>query len=87
MPENPNSRIVRVNYRDRETTTMMCEADTMACFHTHDGHMVLELTRADARGKPLEGWRFEFCPEDSDRALSELNDWKRRCDLAKLEAN
>jgi hypothetical protein len=78
MPDNPNSVIRRVNYKARETQTLVCEADTFAAYHSPEGFMVLELTRSDSKGRPIEGWRFELCSEDADRVVIDRTDWKRR---------
>jgi len=76
---NPNSRIMRVKYQGRETSTEVMVADNLSVRHDEaEGFLILELFRSGAGDKLLEGMQFHFCPEDADRIRHELNDHFRR---------
>jgi hypothetical protein len=79
MPDNPISRVLRIAYGARETSTKLLDADSFAAFQNDEGFLTLELHRVGKRNsETLESYRFEFCPEDAERVRRELNDWARR---------
>jgi hypothetical protein len=79
MPDNPISRVSRIAYGARETSTNLLDADSFAAFQSDEGFLTLELHRVGKRNrKTLESYRFEFCPEDAEHVRRELNEWARR---------
>jgi hypothetical protein len=79
MPDNPISRVSRVAYGARETSTKLLDADSFASFVTDDGFLTLELHRVGKRAsETLESYRFEFCPEDEELVWRELSERRRR---------
>lgn len=67
--DTDTTRIERVNYKrgERETGTLVLDADNMAVRATGTGGLVLELFRYGAKGDPLEGYQFRMSPEDTAR--------------------
>jgi hypothetical protein len=77
------SRVFRVTYGKRESTSTALESNQFASYVGNDGTLFLELHRTgQRRSEVLETYRFEFSPEDADLALQALQDWKRRMNAA-----